>query len=160
MMRGVTFLALMAMLWWLINPIGVDAQAWLRIRADDLPARVAAIVFESHPGCDPCVIDATHTMRYGAWTVSYGAKSPIARPNSCGPRCVTNIRIENLICTNSVEGQLGCGMTVAQFNYKGRTNYCFLYTDDNQMDDMGFGRTRTGTFYTSIDPPIDVRLVQ
>ena len=67
---------------------------WRNLGAADLPARVRAIKF-TH------LLDADHSVRWGAWTVEFGSELPVAT--------MTNgLNISDLLCSNRVVGEKKC----------------------------------------------------
>ena len=104
----------------LLTPLGARAQAWLRYTQMDYPAHVDAIQFLTSSECNPCAIDATHSLTIhgpihtpsgpaaGPVTVRFGSEAPVAtfsgRPGNFG------ITIEPLSCTTPNLGMTPCVM--------------------------------------------------
>ena len=57
---GITLFLLFGLL--LLTPLGARAQQWLRYTQADFPAHVDAIVFLTSSSCNPCTIDAIHSL--------------------------------------------------------------------------------------------------
>jgi hypothetical protein len=99
------------------------------------PSRVRLIQY-THP------IDAINCARWGAWNVCFGKKPPVAtyngRTGGGGGMC-DNIKIDGLLCHNSVIGQKTCSIQSAagcdaedeEQRKIGRLVYsrCYLYPD-------------------------------
>jgi hypothetical protein len=68
------------------------------------PAHVRAIHF------DDSTIDATHSVSWGAWSVSFGAQPPVASYMNNG---IAQVQVNGLVCTNSIAGTFPCGMNLS-----------------------------------------------
>jgi hypothetical protein len=97
-------------------PAPAGAQAWVaELNGPKFSSKVQAIVFQSHQGCDPCVIDSNRWIRWGRWTVSFRPDQPIAQYSG------SSVGIYPLNCTDAAAGRFSCAMTLvwdAQSNQK------------------------------------------
>ena len=84
---------------------------WLDMFQDQAlwPARLQSLTFS-----DGLVFDARRTVRYGAWTVAFGAQLPVVqRQPILGEDRLGILAIENLRCTNPVAGEQPCRIELA-----------------------------------------------
>jgi hypothetical protein len=90
--------------------------------ASNYPARAVAFNFGSG------VLDSNHSVRFGSWTVSFGAHGlpTMIAKDSGGKYYVTGFPPYPLVCTNAVSGQAGCAI----FLYLTNPNRCDLAADD------------------------------
>jgi hypothetical protein len=73
-----------------------DPAAW--------PTRLRSMTFENG-----ITLDASHTIRYGTWTVEFGASTPVVvRETYSGQPSCGDLQIHGLKCSNSVTGPQAC----------------------------------------------------
>jgi hypothetical protein len=80
--------------------LGAAEASWKDLGASDLPARVEAIIF-----ADGKRLDVNSSLRWGRWTVKYGAKPINAVLSECNDRPCRAITIQDLVCGNAVDGE-------------------------------------------------------
>jgi len=81
---------------------------WVTWSAQDLPARVDAVVF-----ADGTRIDRVGRMTLGSWSAGFGSQAPIAewQPNAAGNRI---IKVQELRCHNAIVGEVRCDLLLNQ----------------------------------------------
>jgi hypothetical protein len=98
------------------------APAW----ADDwhgdtnYPARVVAFTFGAG------VLNSKHSVRFGAWTVSFGARGSqtVYIQDTAAVKWYHTGRPMTLICANAVLGQTGCAMFLVPANAANNSDNC------------------------------------
>jgi hypothetical protein len=71
--------------------------SWRSLDQGDFPARVVSITFANGN-----VVDRTHSVRWGAWSASFGSNLPVAqwdsgRGGSCHQIVIDSVRFENAV---------------------------------------------------------------
>ena len=104
------------------SPVASGAS-WTRLGRSDFPARVQAVVFT-----DDLRIDASHSMRWGQWTVRYGSEPVVAKISQDDESFFT-VTLFNLSCGNPVHGESNCeGMALSRGRGKDSGKFlCYLW---------------------------------
>jgi len=101
-----------ALVTWLITfaPAQAD-KSWTQMHASDFPAYLEAMTFSNGN-----VLDATNSVCWGNWCVSFGDEPPVIRwiqiSGDVGPGDMSlDIGFEKgLVCENPIEGRKSCWM--------------------------------------------------
>ena len=140
--------ALIALTAWLVTTGPAQAEpSWTRLRAQDSPAYVTAIVFSSES-----VLDANNSVCWSKWCVSFGSERPLAEIKGCVPDSCPNIWIMNLLCENPVLGTSKCVMSVTELTELG--GWCFVFPESEAYE----GDSLSSDYKFQIQCPQHLRL--
>jgi hypothetical protein len=103
--------------------------------ASNYPAKAISITFE--------VLDSTHSVRFGNWTVSYRPDLPIMYDNGAPPGTYINTarlpgRPNPLVCTNPIVGQEPCFLMLLPGPPQGHGPHCSLVASNAPLDTTNF----------------------
>jgi hypothetical protein len=91
---------------------------WTHLKRADFPASIEAIVFPNS-----LALSASESMRWGAWSVSFGDR-PTAEIGQDDEK-FRMIVVRHLKCSNAVEGEVNCSMLLTR-DERGREPSCSL----------------------------------
>jgi hypothetical protein len=103
--------------------ISATAQADDWRSQSNYPARISAFAFDTGS------LDSSHSIRIGSWTISFAQGPPIVVSLPQYKYYVTQFPPWQLICSNSISGQIGCALELSYDN----PEHCTIVSNDFQF---------------------------